>query len=184
MDVRIVAATNQNLSTKMAEGAFREDLFFRLERFTVTVPPLRERKEDISLLAEHFLRMFSAEMGIPQPALSSEALKTLEFYSFPGNVRELKNIIERALLKSSGGSVIKPVHLHFIDLSGEPSTKSKGETDTIDVPPNLEQAESRLIEYALQQTGDNIAAAARMIGTSRPKIYRYLVKKGRAISNQ
>ena len=83
------------------------------------------------------------------------------------------------LLKSSGGSVIKPVHLHFIDLSGEPATEAKGETGTIDVPLNLEQAESRLIEYALQQTGDNIAAAARMIGTSRPKIYRYLMKKER-----
>ncbi len=182
VDARIVAATNQNLSTKMAEGAFREDLFFRLEGFMVTVPPLRERKEDIPLLAEHFLRMFSAEMGIPQPVLSSEALEMLESYYFPGNVRELKNIIERALLKSSGESVIKPVHLHFIDLSGGSVAEAK--TDTLHVPLNLEQAESMLIEYALQQTGDNIAAAARMIGTSRPKIYRYLVKKGRSISSQ
>jgi DNA-binding NtrC family response regulator len=178
VDVRIIAATNQNLSKKIAEGAFREDLFFRLERFVVAVPPLRERKEDIPLLAEHFLRMFSADMGIPQPVLSSEALKMLESYYFPGNVRELKNIIERALLKSSGESVIKPAHLHFIDLGGESVTEAR--TDTLHVPLNLEQAESMLIEYALEQTGDNIAAAARMIGTSRPKIYRYLMKKERS----
>jgi len=177
VDVRIIAATNQNLSNKIAEGAFREDLFFRLERFTVTVPPLRERKEDIPLLAEHFLSMFSAEMGIPHPVLSSESLKLLEAYHFPGNVRELKNIIESALLKSFGESVIRPIHLHLIGLIGESVTEAK--TDALHVPLNLEKAESMLIEYALQQTGDNIAAAARMIGASRPKIYRYLMKKGR-----
>jgi DNA-binding NtrC family response regulator len=113
VDVRIIAATNQDLEAKIADGTFRRDLYFRLARFTVMVPPLRERREDIPILAEHFLRMFAMEMGIKQPVLSPEALKALMSYHFPGNVRELKNIIEHALIKS-GGSVILPQHLRFI----------------------------------------------------------------------
>ncbi|HEX30352.1 TPA: sigma-54-dependent Fis family transcriptional regulator, partial [Candidatus Poribacteria bacterium] len=120
VDVRILAATNQDLKAKIAEGSFREDLYFRLARFTVTIPPLREHKEDIPLLAEHFLRMFASEMGIKEPAITPEALSLLERYSFPGNVRELKNIIEHALIKSDDG-VIRPEHLHFITDSGIPS---------------------------------------------------------------
>ena len=116
-DVRIIASTNQDLLKKTAAGAFREELYFRLERFTLRVPPLRERKEDISPLAEHFLRMLSSEMDIPLLTFSSEALKTLESYYFPGNVRELKNIVECALLRSSGEPVIKPEHLQLIDSS-------------------------------------------------------------------
>jgi len=110
VDVRILAATNQNLREKIAEGAFRNDLYFRLEGFTVTVPPLRKRKEDIPLLTEHFLKMFTEEMRISKPTLSFEAKKALEEYHFPGNVRELKNTIESALIKSAG-LVIKPEHL-------------------------------------------------------------------------
>jgi DNA-binding NtrC family response regulator len=113
VDVRILAATNQNLRAKIAEGSFRKELYFRLARYTVTVPPLRERREDIPLLTEHFLKLFASEMGIEQPVLSAEALSALETYYFPGNVRELKNIIECALIKT-GGSVIQPEHLHFI----------------------------------------------------------------------
>jgi len=115
VDVRILAATNQDLTKKIAQNSFREDLYFRLAAVTVPVPPLRERKEYIPLLTEHFLMMFAQEMGI-QPALSTEARKALEAYRFPGNVRELKNIIENALIKSSG-SLIEPEHLHFIDVS-------------------------------------------------------------------
>jgi len=121
-DVRIVAATNQDLQAKIAEGSFREDLYFRLTRYPVTVPPLRERREDIPPLAEHFLKMFASEMGMrpevsaTSATLSNKALSALETYHFPGNVRELKNIIEHALIKS-GGSVIKPEHLHFIDVA-------------------------------------------------------------------
>ena len=116
VDVRILAATNQDLKAKIAEGSFRKELYFRLAGYTVTVSPLRERREDIPLLTEHFLKLFASEMGIEQPVLSAEALSALETYYFPGNVRELKNIIECALIKT-GGSVIKPEHLHFIDVS-------------------------------------------------------------------
>ena len=114
VDVRVLAATNQNLREKIASDTFREDLYFRLAQFPVTVPPLRERKEDIPLLTEHFLSMFAAQMRIERPVLSEEAMTALENYHFPGNVRELKNIIEGALIKAKS-SVIKAKHLHFID---------------------------------------------------------------------
>jgi len=113
VDVRILSATNTDLQRQISEGKFRMDLYHRLAVFPVFVPPLRERKEDIPLLAEHFLNMFSTDMGIQQPALSQEGLLALESYSFPGNVRELKNIIERALIES-GGETIQPEHLHFL----------------------------------------------------------------------
>jgi len=110
-DIRILAATNQNLLEKIAEGAFRRDLYYRLEQFQVTVPALRERKEDIPLLVEHFLKMRS---GVSKASISPEAMFALENYHYPGNVRELKNIIERALIKSSG-SMIGLEHIQFID---------------------------------------------------------------------
>jgi DNA-binding NtrC family response regulator len=115
VDVRVVAATNADLSAVMARGAFRQDLYFRLAHFTVRIPPLRERPEDIPPLAAHFLGMFAAEMGLAPAGLSAASLVLLQGYSFPGNVRELKNIIERALIKSGGG-VIEPEHLHFLGL--------------------------------------------------------------------
>ncbi|MBC8232701.1 sigma-54-dependent Fis family transcriptional regulator [bacterium] len=125
VDVRIVAATNQDLSRKIAEGTFREELYFRLARYTVPVPPLRQRREDIPLLSEHFLSTFALEMGIPQPALSFEALSIFESYHFPGNIRELKNVMEHALIKSSGEPIIKPVHLHFIDSDALPTVNAQ-----------------------------------------------------------
>jgi DNA-binding NtrC family response regulator len=123
--VRVLAATNQDLQEKIAENSFREDLYFRLAGYTVTVPPLRDRREDIPLLAEHFLRMFTSEMGIEQPVLSPEALSALETYHFPGNVRELKNIIENALIKN-GGMVIKPESLNLMSAT---STERRTDVD-------------------------------------------------------
>ncbi len=147
-DVRVLAATNADIQKKIAGGTFRSDLYFRLARFIVEVPPLRERREDIPLLVEHFLKMFAAEMGINRrmeerkdgrregealtiqpsnlptfqpPRLSSEALEALMRYDFPGNARELKNIIEGALILSRGG-IIHPEHLRFVKL---PSAEAK-----------------------------------------------------------
>ena len=116
VDVRIIAATNANLQTKIIEGRFRIDLYFRLARFTIKVPPLREHKEDIQLLADHFLRMFAKKMVIENPSISREALSILEAYHFPGNVREMENTIEHALILS-GKSTIKPEHLRFLQFS-------------------------------------------------------------------
>jgi DNA-binding NtrC family response regulator len=113
-DVRLLSATNQDLPSRTARKEFRQDLYFRLAQFTVAVPPLRDRPEDVPLLAEHFLEMFAREMGKRRSPLSAEALAQLQRYSFPGNVRELKNIIERALIRSGGGAIL-PEHLYLLD---------------------------------------------------------------------
>jgi DNA-binding NtrC family response regulator len=122
VDVRVLAASNADFPSLVAAGRFREDVYFRLARFTVEVPPLRERREDIRLLAEHFLRLFAHEMSLPHPAIGAAALHLLETYDFPGNVRELKNIVERALIES-GGDEIREEHLHFVR-RGPPASAS------------------------------------------------------------
>ena len=116
VDVRIVAATNRDLTAMIAQDRFREDLYFRLASFTVALPPLRDRREDIPLLVDHFLQQFSEEMARESPGMSGEALRVLEAHRFPGNVRELKNLIEYALIRSQG-SLIREEHLRFSELS-------------------------------------------------------------------
>lgn len=142
VNVRTLAATNVDLQARLADGKFRSDLYFRFAQFRVVVPPLRERPEDIPLLAEHFLKMFAMEMGMEKPTLSREALAALETYHFPGNVRELKHIIEGALIKSSGLE-IQPEHLHFLPDPLLPSSESG-----LEIPFNLQQAEVFLIKRA------------------------------------
>jgi len=112
VEARLIAGTNADLEADVASGRFRDDLYFRLARFTIHVPPLRDRREDIPMLVAHFLRMFSAEMGVVHPAVHPATLEALQAYDYPGNIRELKNLVERALIESSG-EVIAPEHLHF-----------------------------------------------------------------------
>jgi DNA-binding NtrC family response regulator len=112
MEVRLLAGTNADLEAAVGSGRFREDLYFRLARFTIHVPPLRDRKEDIPMLMAYFLRLFSAEMGVAHPAVDPATLAALQAYDYPGNIRELKNLVERALIESDG-AVIQPEHLHF-----------------------------------------------------------------------
>ncbi|MEO7932133.1 MAG: sigma-54 dependent transcriptional regulator [Chthoniobacterales bacterium] len=172
VDVRVLAATNADLDAQIGSGAFRRDLYFRLARYTVETPPLRQRREDIPLLATHFLKVFAIEMGLRPPALSPEALKALAACDFPGNVRELKNLIERALI-ASGGGAIELAHLH---LSATPTHQKEVQLESKilvgDLPLNLEKAEEVLIERALAQTGGNVAEAARLLGVNRSRIYR------------
>ena len=178
VDVRIVAATNANLQQQISVGAFRQDLYFRLAQYEVELPPLRERHSDVPLLATHFLQLFAQEMGVAQPQITCEALDALGAYHFPGNVRELKNIIERSLIESDG-EAIAPIHLRL------PSTKAAGPAlrepaaevfiePSGDLPLNLEEAETILIRRALAETGGNIAEAARRMGINRTRIYRKL----------
>ena len=174
VDVRILAAGSTDLETTMSSGAFRRELYFRLARFQIVVPPLREHKEDIPLLAEHFLKLFTTEMGMDVLPLKKEALDALASYNFPGNVRELKNIIEGALIES-GGSEIQPKHLHFIQTRAGDMPDS--ESTTLEIPLNLEQAEVFVIKRALTQTNGNIAEAARLLGTNRMRIYRVLARE-------
>ncbi|NKB72718.1 MAG: response regulator [Candidatus Latescibacteria bacterium] len=180
IDVRVLAATNVDLQRRMHEGAFRQDLYFRLARFTVTAPPLRQRRDDIPLLTEHFLRVFAAEMGREAPAITAAALDLLQTYDFPGNVRELKNLMERALLESNGAP-IESHHLHFLPQPGPAPTNGQPSA-ALDLPMNLEQAGTQaqlwVIKQAMRQTGDNISAATRLLGTNRNRIYRLLAQEG------
>ncbi|ETW97638.1 MAG: hypothetical protein ETSY1_21840 [Candidatus Entotheonella factor] len=123
VDVRVLTAANADLHSKISAGAFREDLYFRLARMTVEVPPLRTRQEDIPLLAQHFLATFATDMGRKHVNLSPAALAQLQDYDFPGNVRELKNIIERALIESENDT-IQPEHLHFIHRTAGSASRS------------------------------------------------------------
>ncbi len=176
-DVRIVAATNADLGAKIAAGRFREDLFYRLARYQITVPPLRERPQDIVLLARHFVERFAAEMGVLPPSLTATALEALEAHRFPGNVRELRNVIERALIRSSGRS-IRPEHLGLaVDAGSEarpPVATSPGGDPPLDdgVPLNLKKAEAVLMQRALRKADGNVSEAARLLGVHRSRLYR------------
>ena len=174
VQVRTIAATNADLQTRLASGAFRQDLYYRLARFTLQVPPLRQRRADIPLLVQHFLELLAAEMAIAAPLLSGEALEVLATYDFPGNVRELKNLIERALLESHGDE-IRPAHLHF----AHPTSTALGEEAPggrfpADLAPTFEAAERWVVERVQEQTQGNVTETARQLGVSRNRIYRIL----------
>ncbi len=189
VDVRVIAATNANLDSRIAGGNFRQDLYFRLARYTVETPALRERRDDIPLLARHFLQMFSAEMGFRAPPLPSDVAQKLQQYDFPGNVRELKNIIERALIESAG-ETIQLRHLRLraampissvvssptTALDERERTSSHKSQNPAPLPLNLAEAEEILIQRALQETRGNIAEAARLLGVHRTRIYRKLAQ--------
>ncbi|NKB65592.1 MAG: response regulator [Candidatus Latescibacteria bacterium] len=177
VDVRVVAATNVNLQHQVQARGFRQDLYFRLARFAVTAPPLRDRRDDIPLLARHFLQLFADEMGCERPELSLPSQEVLLAYDFPGNVRELKNILERALMESRGRQ-IEPHHLHFFEATdpGAPATAAPG--SAMDLPLDLdratEQAEVWVVKRAMDQSDNNVSEAARLLGVSRNRIYRVL----------
>jgi DNA-binding NtrC family response regulator len=173
VDVRVISATNADLAAKIAAGDFRQDLYFRLARFMVQTPPLRERPEDVPPLCAHFLQLFAGEMGLEVPILAPDALAWLSTYSFPGNVRELKNLIERALI-ASGGKAIERRHVQVSAVPAMAATR-EGRTSApalADLPLNLEEAENVLIQRALEQTRGNVAEAARLLGVNRSRIYR------------
>ena len=174
-DVRVVAATAADLQ----QGHLRQDLYFRLAQYAVALPPLRHRREDIPLLAGHFLRLLAGEMNREPPALDEAALEALLAYDFPGNVRELKNLVERALIKSRGAE-IRSEHLEL----GRPATAAAAGIAPdapfvlSELPLDLEKAAEvalqEVVRRALAQSDDNVSAAARLLGTNRPRLYRIL----------
>jgi len=160
IDVRFVAATHRDLSQRVADGAFRQDLWFRLNGATVQIPPLRERTSEIATLARAFVERAAVSLGKPEPELSREALSALEAYDFPGNVRELRNAIERAVVMCTG-SVIGVEHL--------PATVSRTRPDSAPsaLPAELEALERQRIVEALERAGGNQGRAAELLGISR-----------------
>jgi DNA-binding NtrC family response regulator len=182
VDVRVVAATNADLEASISSGSFRQDLYFRLAQFPVHLPPLRDRPDDIPLLATHFLQLFAKEMGTTIPSVDPAVMTALSRYSFPGNVRELKNVIERALIEC-GGSRVQMQHIHVSKTQTTAPTPALAlpteSTEAVgDLPLNLEAAENLLIKRALAETGGNIAEAARKLGINRTRIYRKLGGQG------
>jgi DNA-binding NtrC family response regulator len=168
IDVRVVAATNMDLAKSVAAGAFREDLFYRLSVFPITLPPLRERRADIPLLAEHFLFLHSARRDKQVTGISEEALDSLMEYDWPGNVRQLSNVIERGVILAEGDTILVE---HLLNLaSGHRTSVSRwGGT-----PLPLEEVERRHIEYVLRRTDGNRSQAAELLGIDRKTLWRKL----------
>jgi DNA-binding NtrC family response regulator len=174
VDVRVVAATNQEPRAAVEKGKLREDLFYRLNVFTVVLPPLRERKSDIPILIHAFIREFNAKHNIRIESCKPEALELLKSYSWPGNVRELRNILERAVILSRG-PWIEPSHLPAYIL-GPPATEA-GSNIVLPVGVTAAEVEKELILRTLRMTGYNKAEAARQLGldvkTIRNKLKTY-----------
>jgi two-component system NtrC family response regulator len=163
VDVRIIAASNRDLEQAVRKGHFREDLYYRLNVLSLRIPPLRERKEDIPLLVEHFVEMLSVELGIVSPQLGEGDLVSLMDYDWPGNVRELKNVIERCLLLNKSPSLC----LMATEVVGSQAVPfDPGKTMMLEV------IEKQHILKVLDREGGNKSAAARVLGISRKTLER------------
>jgi two-component system, NtrC family, response regulator AtoC len=182
IDVRVVAATNRNLQKRILEGSFREDLFYRLNVFPIHIPPLRQRVADIAALAAYFLDSFSRAFGRDFRGLSPEAVQLMEQYPWPGNIRELKNVIERICIMRSG-PVLLPEHLPQEIRCGQSAPEAGASVNLATLPPDLglEEAisaiEKSLIQQALQKTAGNVLQTAANLkiprGTLRYKMDKY-----------
>jgi DNA-binding NtrC family response regulator len=181
VDVRVIAATNRDLEQQVRDGKFREDLYYRMNVLRIAMPPLRERDDDVVLLAEHYARAFSKDFRKPVRGLSEEARAALRDYSWPGNVRELRNVVERAVLLAEGST------LDAIDFEGLTPLRhesaapapASGSSGGISLPQDglrLDDVEKQLITLALERTRGNQTRAAALLGLHRDQI-RYRMEK-------
>ena len=174
IDIRILAATNKNLKREAEEGAFRPDLYYRLDVLAITVPPLSERKDDIPLLAQHFLAKHTRP-GRGVPRLSFDAAQRLMMYEYPGNIRELENIVQRILLQCDG-EVVEPHHL-AADL-GESKASPLADPEHRLAWPSLEEHEQLYIQEVLDEVEGNKSAAAKILGIDRVSLWRKIKRYG------
>ena len=182
VDVRVLAATNADLEQRVAEGKFREDLYYRLAVIRIHVPPLRERREEIPHLSTFFLREAIERLGKPDIHLSSDTLDVFAQYWWPGNVRQLKNEIQRAVALSAPGGTIEPAHLspeittpRLPMMGGAPSRQPKSVENLASA---IEQVEREMIQAALDRTSGNISETARSLGLTRRGLYLKLRRLG------
>ncbi len=173
VDVRVIAATNRNLEQAMTEGTFRQDLFYRLNVVRISLPPLRDRRDDLSALVNHFLRRFNRRFRREVRGITPEALAALQAYDFPGNVRELENMVERAYAMGAR----EQIGLGDLSILGRPSAVIPPATATKQIP-TLGEVEKELILRALTVFKNDKEAAARALGLSRRTIYRRLKEYG------
>ena len=178
VDVRIVSATNRDLSTEVRAGRFREDLYYRLNVVALEIPPLRDRRDDIPLLAHHFLKKYSEAFGRPVKGFARDALERLEGYDFPGNVRELENIVERAVALETAeyvGCASLPAHLCAERAEAPPGLPDIPD-DGLALEDLLADIERRYLGEALRRTGGNKTEAARLLGISF-RSFRYRLER-------
>jgi two-component system response regulator HydG len=172
VDLRLVAATNQDLRAAVREGRFREDLYYRLNVIAVPIPPLRDRRDDIPLLAEHFLQLYADRNGRRLTGFSRAAIEAMARYDWPGNVRELENAVERSVVLSRG-TVIELDDLPPDARTGS-SAAGEGRSLTFAVGTPLEEIERRVIHATLAHTGGDKRLCAQLLGIATRTIYRRL----------
>ncbi|SDP44832.1 sigma-54-dependent transcriptional regulator [Desulforhopalus singaporensis] len=193
VDVRIIAATNRNLETAVAEGTFREDLYYRLRVVTLTLPPLRERREDIDIIAIYLLTRLSAEMSLDNPGITDESLNKLKRYDWPGNIRELSNSLKKALIFNRGAP-IQPEDINlYSNHTAQPGGRQQSAAEADDILPwirrilhsteqerafdyCLDRVAALLVKEALAISGGNRSRAAKLLGISRPTLHAKICK--------
>ena len=168
VDVRIIAATNKNIEQMVKDQQFRSDLYYRLNIIGMTLPPLRERKEDIMPLAQHFIKTISSQYHITAPSVDADVYDVLARYDWPGNVRELRNVVEKLLIMSDGHKItVDSLYTYIFDYDTFNSTKSAD---------NSVFSEKDEISQALSQCRGNVTKAAAMLGITRDTLYRKMKK--------
>ena len=180
VDVRIIAATNKDLTRGVAEGRFREDLFFRLNVIPLNVPPLRDRPSDIPLLVRHFSALYHVRTGQTPPRWTNEAINAFSRYRWPGNVRELANIVERLSILHAGSDVTEDAVRAVLPVERTPTSAPLPDPAALDhsLTDTLDEYERMLIARALSMAGGNVAEAARKLKTDRPNLYRRMRRLG------
>lgn len=176
VDVRIIAATNKDLKELIKEKKFREDLYFRLNVVSIEIPPLRERREDIIPLADNFIKKYGIYSSYLQMALSKEAADKIMKYDFPGNVRELENIIHRAVVMSRS-EIITSDDI-YLNLSNAENNKITDDIDNLDLSERVEKLEKKIVKLALEKSNGNQSSAARILGISERNLRYRLTKWG------
>jgi DNA-binding NtrC family response regulator len=174
VDVRIIAATNKDLEEEIRRGSFRSDLYYRLNVITLHLPPLRDRVDDVPILAEHFLGRFAASRGRPAPRLTPDALLALQAYDWPGNVRELENALERAVVLSGDGDIqASALPVRITSEKSKPLVSEQPHAN-----PPLEIIERAYILWVLQAEGGNKTRTAEVLGIDPSTLYRKLLRYG------
>lgn len=172
VDVRLVAATNRDLQDMVAKGDFREDLYYRLNVVRIHMPPLRQRQDDILILLHHFVQLFAKENKLPEVSFDEQALKLLKSYGWPGNIRELRNFAENAVVMKRGGNL----SVYDLDPKFAHPDNPPPQDPQLANPLSVEENEKRLLRNALTQTNGNRTKAAELLGMSRRTLHRKLLQ--------
>ncbi len=169
---RVIASSNGSFEDALSEGRFREDLFYRLNVLRIHIPALKERGNDVVILARHFMERISHEMGMTPKPFSADAIDILKLHDWPGNIRELKNVVQRAIVLTDGPE-INATHLSIFERDAQGNDDDPGQAIHIpDIGMTLAEIEAEALRITLRLTGGNRSAAARVLAISRPTIHR------------